>query len=474
MRPLAGGIAFVILFALLVRGGVAWRKIDAYSADPDAYRAIATTLAQSGTFGLTSAAGKVSPTSFRPPLYPWLLSWFVREGQLTNLWVAVLHVGLAALTAVCIFLAGRSLLGGAAGLIAAVFVIVDPILIQQSTLVMTETLAVTLMSIVIYAWVEFGSRAQIVRPRDPAETEDRFAATTRVVASIPAFTIALTLGLAFLCRPTFLVLAVLLAIACLIPQRFMRNRRSAATEHPNGGPYNAGRQRVWLAIMISTSMLFVISLWTIRNRKQLDAPIWATSHGGYTLLLANNSSFYDYLRHGDLGERWDADDFLIAYTHRYDGDPNTSEFWRHDWTGQPTSAVTFNEASDDKRCRDAALAVIRRQPGMFIWSCFVRVGRLWSPMPHLAAGRSPLSVTVVTAYYVTFYLLLAIGIWKLGKRVCGFSFWPILALTLALTAVHSVYWTNLRMRAPVIPGLALIVAAAFVPGRRVTQANADK
>ncbi len=49
--------------------------------------------------------------------------------------------------------------------------------------------------------------------------------------------------------------------------------------------------------------------------------------------------------------------------------------------------------------------------------------------------------------------------------------WPDLAAPLAiigLTLVHSVYWTDLRMRAPLVPAIALIAARAAWPRTRTT------
>jgi hypothetical protein len=45
--------------------------------------------------------------------------------------------------------------------------------------------------------------------------------------------------------------------------------------------------------------------------------------------------------------------------------------------------------------------------------------------------------------------------------------WPRIAAPLVvagLSMVHSVFWTDLRMRAPIIPAIALIAAGAAWPG----------
>ena len=47
--------------------------------------------------------------------------------------------------------------------------------------------------------------------------------------------------------------------------------------------------------------------WAIRNQIVVGRPIVSTTHGGYTLLLGNNPSFYDHLRTAPRGTVWSAD-----------------------------------------------------------------------------------------------------------------------------------------------------------------------
>jgi hypothetical protein len=77
--------------------------------------------------------------------------------------------------------------------------------------------------------------------------------------------------------------------------------------------------------------------------------------------------------------------------------------------------------------------------------------RLWGVLPHqLSADESPTRRGLryaVAVFYVFELLLAAIGLWYLGKRLLVTpAIWGVLLL-LAFTAVHTVYWTDLRMRA---------------------------
>ncbi|MGI9471865.1 MAG: hypothetical protein ACR2NZ_10055, partial [Rubripirellula sp.] len=144
----------VFALALLLRAGICVNGMSRFTEDPDAYRAIAETIGNTGVYGLTGESGTTIATAYRPPLYPWVLSWLLDDGQLTNQAVAMLHALLGAIAAWFTFLAAvsmfdvrgqgsvpvsrRRLVGAAT---AAILVAVDPILLRQSTLLMTETMA---------------------------------------------------------------------------------------------------------------------------------------------------------------------------------------------------------------------------------------------------------------------------------------------------------------------------------------------
>jgi hypothetical protein len=172
---------------------------------------------------------------------------------------------------------------------------------------------------------------------------------------------------------------------------------------------------------------------------------------------------------------------------------------------------------------DEAWQTIRSQPGMFLYACAVRIGRFWSPLPHrLTAAESSLhrlSRYAVALWYIAEFLLAAIGIWRLFRNSCSaqrladsvpllgtssaernqppqhclfqavahgsspltsppspvpLSHWALkcpalprwgLLLVVCLLAGHVVYWTDMRMRAPIMPVVAILAAAALA-GRR--------
>ena len=100
---------------------------------------------------------------------------------------------------------------------------------------------------------------------------------------------------------------------------------------------------------------------------------------------------------------------------------------------------------------------------MFAYSSLVKVGRLWGFVPHQVDPRESVPCRLlryaVGAWYVVVFVLAVVGIYGLGRRMWRVPWlWGIL-LCLSLTAVHAFYWSNLRMRAPLMPVIALVAAA---------------
>ena len=432
----------VLAVALILRGVVSLWSFPQLESDPDAYRALAENLSSTGVYGLVGADGQPRATAFRPPLYPYLLSWITVQGKLHSLAVALFHVLLGAITVVFTYLAARRLLGENsrpwAALIAAALVAADPILLKQSTAIMTETIAAALVSIILWCWA--------------GHMEAR---------SRGGFSVGFLLALAYLCRPTFLVWAALLSLALLVSAWAHSNERGTRV------------QQLLRGIVMGLLVLSAVSLWTLRNWRSLGHPIWATTHGGYTLLLGNNPSFYNYLRDGSFGVPWDPEKFFLAYSHRYDADSTTEEFWQRDWKTPGTFEGTVTEYEDDQVSYEAARATIRREPKMFFWSCLVRIGRLWSPIPHRTGDSWSVLMVAVGIFYSLVYIAMVTGLWRLGRELFCQKWWPVLFLAVTLSLVHAFYWSNLRMRAPIIPALAILAAAAIPLGRAEVPGNSS-
>ncbi len=116
---------------------------------------------------------------------------------------------------------------------------------------------------------------------------------------------------------------------------------------------------------------------------------------------------------------------------------------------------------------------------MFAYSCLVRVGRFWSLVPHRVATEESAARCAarygVGAWYTAVLALAAVGwlaAWRSGRGVHSQSnaprtsppgattvmAWGVL-LAGSFTAVHALYWTDMRMRGPVMPAVAVAAAA---------------
>ena len=479
--------AFVLCFALLIRCGVLWLTPDALQNDPDDYLRLATNLVDYGTFG----SGRV-PTAYRPPLYPMVLTGCVLVGAHDSATVIVavmiLHVLLGAATVGLTYLLGRCWgLGRRGAAVAALLVACDPILLASSSLVMTETLATFLATAGLLAltWAEQGGTTSTViagsqRLPENCRPPSHIPGAVGSRLFLPQMAAGIVLALAALCRPAFLLWTLAAGVVCTAKVSGLRVpllRRSSAGGDPQ--PSTACKQavahgKVASAAAFALGALLVLSPWAIRNQIQFGRPIVTTTHGGYTLLLANNPDFYDWLRSGSWGSVWQADEFNYNWDLRRPRD----------------------ESQADRQAYAEAWQAIRAQPGTFLYACAVRIGRFWSPLPHRVTADETqfhrLSRYAVALWYLPEFALALLGIWSArrgeereergeGKRERGRVFpspapdppsphppsarlWAFL-LVACLLAGHVVYWTDMRMRAPIMPVVA-IFAAAGLPGFR--------
>ncbi len=435
--------------ALLVRGLVLLVSLAGYgpfgdlSDDPDSYRLIAETLAEQGTFGIPGEGGTVDPTAFRPPLYPWLLSWLVRDGQLPAAAVAGLHAILGALTAILVFALvckyfpreqhrwNRPL-----ACLAATLVTIDPLLLTQSTQVMTETLATTLAVATWLAicWANSGG-GTLENGNLGGRAGGRW------------FMVGLLLAAGFLCRPVFIVWTVLLVL-WLICREIGRNI----------GKGGAMTRAAGVVCIVLLPLVVTVSGWTLRNDRQLGHPVWATSHGGYTLLLGNNPEFYTYLRNTSFrqaawwGEAWPADDFHDQWAAKL-----RQLAAERAETAKADTTAPDPELAQDRLASEWAQQTIRQSPGMFFYASLVRIARLWSPIPRVG-GRVGLLSWLLGGYYLTLLVAAGWGLCRAGGRIFSAPLISAILLAAALTAVHAVYWSNIRMRSPVMP-MVLTLAA---------------
>lgn len=435
-------LAVVVLIALVSRVGAIWLMPEGLRHDTDAYRQIAETLRTTGTFGFqVSVLPKdatarnllpekvVRPTAFRPPLYPLLLTLLVNDGHLAPLAVGALHVVCGILTVFAVWILGRTWGLGNWAAIAAVLTACDPILLFQSAQIMTETVA-TLCGVLSLLGLTWWMR----RP-----------------TTMHAVLAGLLIAMACLCRPTFLPWGGLVVLSCC----FIRNPGTSRWKGP---------------VLVLLGLMLGLLPWGLRNYLQLGEWKFTTTHGGYTLLLGNNPAHYRFLREAGWGDIWDSRPLDAAWERRSElrdakddlfalaSRPSTSDPKYRD-----RGHWVRTEFADDQLAYDFSRRFIREDWVMFGYSCLHRVGSLWHLVPHQVtatetAGRRLLRWSIGVWYGIVYGLAL-VACWRARDSVWRIPWlWGFL-LCVAFTAVHSMYWSNMRMRAPVMPFVALLSAA---------------
>ncbi|MBI3839023.1 MAG: glycosyltransferase family 39 protein, partial [Planctomycetia bacterium] len=403
----------------IVRGRVMISFSDSLYYDPDGYRHIAGRLYSSGTFAIGREFYPFNhPTAYRPPLYPLLLAVF--EGLATkHYFIGVVHVLLGVGTVCAVFRLGQLWgLPPGGSLLAAALVTVDPILLNQSVQLMTETLAAFLAAVALVAITRAARNRSI-----------RWGMLAGAL-----------FALCILCRPTFL--AWLIAAVAVLPFCVESKWRRA----------------VGVVTGLTAVTAAVLAPWAIRNQMVFGRPIITTTHGGYTLLLGNNPQFYEYLRTGAWGSVWDANQFNSQRRLQMNPIAGGISFARRE---RPD-----DEVATDARAYELAFENIRNEPLMFAYACLVRVGRLWGVMPHQidpqeSTARRMLRYAVAI-WYAAELLLAVAGAWLLKRKLLRSPWiWGVL-LMLSFTAVHAFYWTDLRMRAPLMSVVALLAASGMV------------
>lgn len=415
----------LLLFAAVVRGGVLWARFDDLSADPDGYREIAVAVQRSKLYARKPYRGwSLTETAFRPPLYPYTLVALAGDGTLTPLRIALLHWVLGVATVLLTYYLARAWeLSRSGAWLAAALVALDPILLRQSPLVMTETLATFIAVLLLIALTRFGRRP------------DAFEASL----------VGLALGVSILCRPTFMAYAVIIAVCLPLVRASL-----------------SGRALNLVACLAIAAV--VIAPWMWRNKVDLGTAVVTTTHGGYTLALGNNTSFYEHLASG------------AAWQTPFDsGTSNLRQDIRSAWRRGTTSAHW--EIEYDHAAYLVALDAMRDNPGMFASSCVYRLWRLWSPLAMQLSPDESRGVRAVR-YAVAIWYVAVFGLAVIGARQLGWRLWqpPWLwgvLLCLSFTLVHTFYWSDMRMRAPLMPVVAMFAAGgcALVWNRVRQRAN---
>lgn len=314
-------------------------------------------------------------------------------------------------------------------LVAAWIIALDPLLIQYTTFSMTETLCTFLAVLALNFLVPI--------PRTKSKQ----------------FVLGFVLGLCVLSRPTFLVFAGLGAL--IWSWQVWRHE---------------GIKRIPWAMPLG--LLLVISPWMVRNAMIFGSPRVTTTHGGYTLLLGNNPVFYKEVVLKPWGSAWDGESLAR---------------WQESLEAEMSQAVppVQTEVERDRWMSQKARQQIADNPGVFLRSCVLRFFRFWNVLPPKSAldtvakiwkrGCASLGLNAWQSAAKTITQVVAVGVavcygllilsFVIGcvrlRRTEWSNWWPLVLMIACFCSVHLVYWSNTRMRAPVMPAVVLLAVRAW-------------
>ena len=390
--------------------------------DPDGYVAHAETLLKMGNY---CVPGTERPTAFRPPLYPIVLAGLRLVGLKANVAVALVNLAASAwLISATWWMARLVGLRGLWSHLAAAAVGLDPLLLRYSVLPMTETLSAALLAIgllkTLRLWKAQACTGQLV------ESPLRSA----IVAGM-------CFGFGGLCRPVILISCAVVSIVTLIRALSLG---ALADRH------SSRRQMIGLSFVPALVAATILAPWIVRNAIVFERFIPATTHGGYTLLLGNNPVFYKEVVRQPGQPAWQRESL---------------DKWQQQLIAEMTAAGVDREREPetDRWQYERAIKNIEADQSGFHQSIVLRWKRFWALRSSIeqSGGSQVFSVLSAVWYMVIFAGLLLSLLLCVIRRAADIHllWWSILSFLL----LHSFYWTNTRMRAPLVA--AIVVLSAF-------------
>ena len=416
-RNSSNRLSYLILAGVLLRLVLIVIRFDEFSDDRDAYLGIADNLLQGVGF---CTPGTDQPTAFRPPLYPLLVA--ALTGIFGTPGIAILHLIAGGVTIGITVKLGERLGLNRGALIAGLLVAIDPILLRYTTLPMTEVVFTALSTTMLWLW----SRA------DQRPSWNDYLLT------------GFAFGITALCRPSLLPMLPVLWLLYLLNDLGEMNRLERAIKS------------TLCIVLVGAAAMITMLPWGVRNLQVFGHFKLTTTHGGYTLLLGNNPVFYDAVVRQPLGTTWGD----------YDADDSRSQSnWIRKLNSQLDEQGLTSEFERDRAQYNRAIKNIQTEPLMFLRASLLREIRFWSPVPTGPQARSmnPVIYWGAAFFYLAVYLFAFAGIiFVLRQPANRRKKWlPALAMVITFATVHSVYWSNARMRAPLFPVLAILAASNY-------------
>ena len=412
---------------LVIAMAVRWAACGYWSSDlrvdRDAYLGIARNIRSGNGFCSPDTS---TPTAYRPPVYPFLLA--VGELLVAEPWaVAMLNIasGMAMVAGVWRLLGQWWQAPLGMRLAAGLALSVDPLLSRYTAQPMTECVFTALV-----VWTIVGVSALYSEQNAPADPNESSARRADIQVLSPWLT-GIVAGMAILCRPTFLPFIGLVSVGMCA--RLLLNGRWK-------------QPREWFPVAkFAVGWCVLIGVWATRNQLVMGHPILTTTHGGYTLLLGNNSVFYDEVARRPWGTVWEHESLTR---------------WQTSLAAQLDQEYgpRIDEVTADAWHQRQATQAMRSDPAGFWSAMLYRIRSFWSLAPRGPEETSRFVSRMVAGWYSALFLLSAIGFANaVRQRHPAVLIGGLLILTVAV--LHLFYWTDTRMRAPLHPVLVTFAAA---------------
>jgi 4-amino-4-deoxy-L-arabinose transferase-like glycosyltransferase len=406
-------LAVIVLGAFFIRAIVAVAAIgmEPSIVDEQHYLTLAANVAEGNGFGWDAN----TPTSIRPPLYPFFIAgvWTL-TGASNPQTVRWAQIPLALLSILLLYLLGRRWFDGRTALVASASLALYPGLLFSGVLILTETLFVMLLLLFLLA---------------VAHVERR--------ATIPVAAVAgAALGLAALARSILWPFIVVLTIMMW---------------------WWAGRARVRRLPLIAGLLVgyaIVIGPWAIRNTQLQRTVTVVDTMGGLNLLMGN----YAYTPEDRM---WDAVSL------------SGPRAWSANLPSAAPDGRPWTEGTKEKWARQEAITFMVAHPFTTLRRAALKFSDFWGLEREFVAGvergyfRPPPWLFVVVAVagtvaYVATAVLGVIGIClsppRMGPHV-------LLVSVIAFTcAVHTVIFGHSRYHLPLVPILLLYGVSAVTSG----------
>lgn len=439
----------IVLTGLSLRWFLAVQRPDLLLEDADGYLAHAQTFLQLGRY-----AGPYTgvSTAFRPPGFVLLLALPLWLGFSASAAVLSVHTAMSlcccwatASLAVLVRLPWRLVLVAVAG------VSFDPLLIWYSVQPMSEVPCAAVMSMALVLYLRFGVPSGGITKRSDSTSGHQVQPWSYFRAAVA--------GVFFACggliRPAVMLAAALCFLAGAITWLLALRRRGAEVEGVGGC---AARARLGLLCAAVCGFSAGLFPWVLRNGLVFGGFIPATTHGGYTLALGNNPDFYRDVIHQPQGNEGN------GYPWRGD---RLEKWQRRTLRDAELSGVRpGDERGLDRWYYSHALASIQDDWAAFRSACVLRVVRFWA---ITGTGGGSSAAKQLTAFWYSFWWcgLVAAVIWRQASRwrFAELLMWLCVAVFCGL---HLVYWTDTRMRAPIMPMLIILSLCGIWRGSQRT------